>query len=287
MSPPSVAQRTGAKDVFILRKLEDGRLFNLDGFGRGAGWAGNISVAPAEEPMLHEALNGNLVRKRSGVPFRVFGPYWSSSVAIVPVENGVVVFGEGSVASCGDRELIDAAVDATNAIHEIPAGKTEADALELRQAVKALEAMDTSTLEGAAAQLAGLAARALSCEFGAVLLNGSHTQLFMADEGWRPTGTEDEVIAALLPLQQAASEGMLVEQDLSQSAFPYPPLSLQDGLVARCAVPLGADGDIGVLVLAHAGSAARGFTSLCQRVASTMGVTAGRMLEGQLSGNAR
>ncbi|MPZ71406.1 MAG: hypothetical protein GEU71_18065 [Actinobacteria bacterium] len=104
----------------------------------------------------------------------------------------------------------------------------------------------------------------------------------MADEGWRPTGTEDEVIAALLPLQQAVSEGMLVEQDLSQSAFPYPPLSLQDGLVARCVVPLGPDGDIGVLVLAHAGSAPRGFTSLCQRVASTMGVTAGRMLEGQL-----
>lgn len=287
MSPSSVAQRTGAKDVFILRRLEDGRLFNLDGFGRGAGWAGNISVAPAEEPMLHEALNGSLVRKRSGVPFRVFGPYWSSSVAIVPVENGVVVFGEGSVASCGDRELNDAAADATNAMHEVPAGKTEADALELRQAVEAMEAMDTSTVENAAAQLAGLAARALSCEFGAVLLNGSHTQLFIADEGWRPTGTEDEVIAALLPLQQAASEGMLVEQDLSQSAFPYPPLSLQDGLVARCAVPLGTDGDIGVLVLAHAGSAARGFTSLCQRVASTMGVTAGRMLEGRFSGNAR
>ncbi|MPZ70158.1 MAG: hypothetical protein GEU71_11620, partial [Actinobacteria bacterium] len=134
MSPASVARRTGAKDVFILRQLEDGRLFNLDGFGRGAGWAGNISVAAAEEPMLHEALQGSLVRKRSGVPFRVFGPYWSSSVAIVPVDTGVVVFGEGSIATCGDQELNEAAVDARNAMHEIPAGKTEADALELRGA---------------------------------------------------------------------------------------------------------------------------------------------------------
>lgn len=283
MSPSSIAGRTGVTDLFILGRLDDDRLFNFDGFGRGAGWAGNISVAPAEEPMLHEALHGTVVRKRSGVPFRVFGPYWASSVAIVPVADGVVVFGEGTVANRSDNDLIAAANDAIDAARETPAGKKEADELELDQAVEALEAMDTSTIEHAAAQLATLAARALSCEFGAVLLNEPHARLFMADEGWRPTGTEEEVVAALLPLQQASSKGMLVEQDLGQTAFPYPPLSRHDGLVARCAVPLGTDGNLGVLVLAHAGSAPRGFTSLCQRVASTIGVTAGRMFEGRFA----
>lgn len=76
---------------------------------------------------------------------------------------------------------------------------------------------------------------------------------------------------------------MLVEQDTAQSAFPYRPLSREDGLVARLAVPLGSDGKLGVLVVAHAGSAARGFTSLCQKVVSTLGENAGRMLEVQLA----
>ena len=283
MSAAEVAERTGAHDVFILRRIEDQRLFNLDGHGRGSGWAGNITVAPGEEPMLHEAMDGRLVRKNSGVPFRVFGPYWSTSVAIVPVEHGVVVFGGGDVAGCDDAVLTAAASQVMGHVSAVPGGKREADDAELRQALEALEAMDTSTIHKAATQLAALAARSLSCEFGAVLLNGSPPQLFMADEGWRPAGTEDEVIAALLPLQQAASEGMLVEQDTAQSVFPYRPLSREDGLVARLAVPLGSDGKLGVLVVAHAGSAARGFTSLCQKVVSTLGENAGRMLEAQLA----
>jgi hypothetical protein len=278
MSMESISTLSGADDVFVLRQLEDGRLFNLDGFGRGSGWAGNISVALDEEPILHRALQGELVQRQSGVPFRVFGPYWSSAVAAVPVEDGVVVFGGGQVAACDTADLFSLAAEASLTICSVPSDKGEADEAELKQAVELLEMMDECTIAKAGAEIASLAARSLSCEFGAVMLNGDPARLYLADEGWRPEGTHDEIIAALLPLQQAASERMLVEQDLRKSPFPYRPLSIEDGLVARCVVPLGPRGQLGILVVAHASSSSRGFTSLCQRVASSIGVAAGHKL---------
>lgn len=39
-----IAARLGARDIFVFRRLEDDRLFNIGGVGRGAGWAGNVSV---------------------------------------------------------------------------------------------------------------------------------------------------------------------------------------------------------------------------------------------------
>lgn len=162
------------------------------------------------------------------------------------------------------------AAAASDAAQPVSEEKIAADEAEVRQALQSLAGLEMGSAEEMARHVASATARALSCEFGAVLLHGPPVRLVLADEGWHPAASDEEIIAALLPLLQVARDGMFVEQDLSQSAFPYRPLSFDDGLVARCVLPLGSGADLGLLVVAHAGAAPRGFTQLCQRVASTM-----------------
>jgi hypothetical protein len=278
MTWSAAAERVGAKDLFILKRIGEDRLFNIGGYGRGEGWAGNVSANPEDEALLHEALESGVARRVSGVPFRAFGPYWARDVAAMGVNGSVVVAAGDGVTAKPDEVLRATAEDALAPSGDVPEAKKDADELEVKQAVASISSVPRDSLEEAARGIAANAARALSCEFAAVLLTESPVRLFVADEGWRPPATEDEIIAALLPLSNAVANGMLVEQDLSISTFPYRPLGFEDGLVARCVVPLGEDGSLGMLVTAHAGSSPRGFTSLCQRVASEMGAEAESVL---------
>lgn len=271
MSMEELAVRVGAHDLFVLRHIASDRLFNTDGFGRGAGWAGNVAIDPAFEPWIAGALGSGLVRKHSGVPFRAFGPYWASSVAAVKVGDDLVVFGGGTLSEADDDLVVESAHRASAQAHPVSSEKSEADEAEVRQALEALGEVERGSIGSIARHLASVTARALSCEFGAVLLTGPPVRIHVAEEGWRPAASDDEMIAALMPLVPVAKSGMFVEQDLSESPFPYRPLSFADGLVARCVVPIGPEGRLGLLVAAHAGTAPRGFTELCQRVARTMG----------------
>lgn len=273
MSLTALAAGVGARDVFVLRRVAGGRFFNLGGLGRGLGWAGNVTADPAGEPLLAQALAGGVARRTSGVPQRAFGPYWCRDAAALAVGDTLVVLGGDRLAPDGD--LLAAAIGAAEAVSSPPPGKTEADEAEVRAAVTAISKSAGAGPAEAARAIAAAAARALSCEFGAVLLTAPLPRLFLAPEGWRPAASDDELIAALLPLAAAARSGTLVEQDTRLSPFPYPPLSFADGLVARCVVPLG---DLGVLVVAHAGTQARGFTELCQRVAVAVGSAASEVL---------
>lgn len=263
----AIAAEAGAQDIFVLRKVAPDRYFNVGGHGRGAGWAGNVSIDPAFEPWIASTSGQTITRKKSGIPFRVFGPYWAPSVAAVEIPDGLVVFGGPTAADAPDETLERAATAAAELPTEIDIMKLQADEAEVRQAIDDLLSVRTDSVATAAEHLAATAARSLSCEFAAVLLNGPPPTLYLADEGWQPPASEDEIIAALVPLMQVVRKGMLVEQDLSQSAFPYRPLAFDDGLVARCAVPLGPEAEMGLLVAAHAGTSPRGFTTLCQRVA--------------------
>jgi hypothetical protein len=266
-----IAERTGATDIFVLRKVASDRLFNTGGHGRGAGWAGNVSIEPSHEPLVARALEEGLIRRRSGVPFRIFGPYWGSEVAAVEVEDDLIVFGGTGVSERDDTELAEAAAQAAASAHDVATEKVAADEAEVQQALKALTGVEPGPLGAMARHVASVTAQSLSCEFGAVLLTGPPARIFTTDEGWHPAAPEEDIIAALLPLLQVARDGIYVEQDLSESSFPFRPLSFDDGLVARCVVPLGPDARLGLLVAAHAGSSPRGFTTLCQRVARTMG----------------
>lgn len=283
MSKLSVlAETVGADDLFILHRVDAKRLVNLDGAGRGAGWAGNIDVDPAAEPWVARAFDEGIVRMKSGVPSRVFGPYWASEAAAVALGDNLVLFGGEGTTTPDDQILTEVAREAASRAGQVPVAKQLADELEVTQAALAIATLRPAQLEEAAVAIATKAARALSCEFGAVLLKGPPMRLFLAEEGWRPVADDEEIIAALLPLDQAIQNEPLVEQDLSCSAFPYHPLAFDDGLIARIAVPLGPDGSLGLLVVAHAAGAPRGFTELCQRVAVTIGRTAEAVIKGAL-----
>jgi hypothetical protein len=278
-----IAQGAGASDVFVLRRVAPDRLFNTDGFGRGSGWAGNVSVDPSYEPWIARVLEEGIARRRSGVPFRAFGPYWATDVAAVADEDDIVVFGGNEMPPLSDEALRSLAAEARDRAQEVSQEKESADEAEVQQALQVLTGIGSGPLEEMARHVASTTAQALSCEFGAVLLHGPPTRLFVADEGWKPMASDDDIIAALMPLVQVARDDLFVEQDLSSSSFPYRPLSFADGLVARCVVPLGENGALGLLVVAHAGSAPRGFTQLCQRVASTIGQASEPLIEGALN----
>ncbi|HEX6208213.1 MAG TPA: hypothetical protein VF058_07645 [Actinomycetota bacterium] len=282
-----IAERLGATDLFVLYRVAPQRLVNVDGHGRGAGWAGNIDLDPSTERWLTAVQEQGLARVSQGMPQRIFGPYWASQAVGVAVGEYVVVLGGRDVANLPDERVRDAAALAVGAVAEVPVAKRLADDLEVTQAALSVARMRPDSLDAAARAIATTAARATSCEFGAVLLFGPPISLHLAEEGWRPSASEEEIAAALLPLAQALSDGLYVEQDTSESPFPYRPLTFEDGLVARCAVRLGEDGDLGVLVVAHSFESPRGFTMLCQRVMRAIGETAQSTLSSLIESGVR
>lgn len=279
-----IAASVGATDLFVLYRVADRRLVNLDGHGRGAGWAGNIDLDPTAERWLTEVVEGGLARVSHGMPRRIFGPYWATEAVGVVTGEYLIVFGGPGIAEIPDELVRDAATRAVSAADAIPVAKRLADDLEVTQAALTIARMRPGSVDEAARAIASTAARATSCEFGAVLLFGPPISLHLAEEGWRPSASEEEIAAALLPLAQALSDGLYVEQDTSESPFPYRPLTFEDGLVARCAVRLGEAGDLGVLVVAHSFESPRGFTMLCQRVMRTIGETAQATLSALIEG---
>lgn len=286
MSLEAIASEAGVADVFVLHQVVPGRLVNVDGHGRGNGWAGNIDVDPATEPWLAAVLERGLLRTRHGMPHRVFGPYWSREATGVAVSGRIVVFGGDGAAGLAEETLRTAARAAVAAVDSVPLAKRLADDLEVAQAALSVAQLRPDSLDDAARAVATAAARATSCEFGAALLYGPPISLHLAEEGWRPSATDEEIIIALLPLAEAAGEGPFVEQDTAASPFPYRPLSSEDGLVARCAVPLGEGGRLGLLAVAHSIASPRGFTMLCQRVMGTIAETAAPILDHLLAEHA-
>jgi hypothetical protein len=274
----ALARRAGARDLFVLHRVARDRFVNLDGYGRGRGWAGNVTVDPAAEPWLSRVLELGLFRARYGFACRIFGPYWATEAVGVVAGDHVVVLGGSEVASLEDETLVALARDAAEMAGREPVARRLADELEISQAALEVATLTAENPEEAAQGLADRAAAALSCEFGAVLLENP-LRLFLADRGWRPPATEEEVMGALLPLRQVARQGVLVEQDISVSAYPFRPLAFEDGLVARLVVPLGERGRLGLLVVAHATGAPRGFTSLCQRVIVRIAEVAAPLIE--------
>jgi hypothetical protein len=278
--PPfaELASRAGARDLFVLHRVAPDRFVNLDGFGRGRGWAGIVTVDPAAEPWLSRVLELGLFRARYGFACRIFGPYWATEAVGVVTGDHVVVLGGGEVASLEDETLVTLAREAAEVAGREPVARRLADELEISQAALEVATLPADDPEEAALGLADRAAAALSCEFGAVLLENP-LRLFLADRGWRPQASEEEVMGALLPLRQVARQGLLVEQDISVSAYPFRPLAYEDGLVARLVVPLGERGRLGLLVVGHATGRPRGFTSLCQRVILRIAEVAAPLIE--------
>ena len=280
----TIADQLGAADVFALRRVGESQLVNLAGFGRGDGWAGNISVEPESEPIIGRALTSSDVQRHRGDTTRIFGPYWSDSAAVISMGDFVFVIGGADVDTLDDDTLIEAAGELAWSIGDTPAEKQLADELEVTQAALAIATLPVPTLDRFLEDLADAAIEALACEFGAVVIRGPEPRVVVAPSGWQPDASYDQMQQALLDLLDTIdSEGPDVSQDLSEDPTANRPLGFHDGLVSRCVIPLSIPDATAAIVVAHAETAPRGFTSLCQVVAKTIGVQASAKLSTSLA----
>lgn len=272
-----IAERLDLSDIFALRLVANEQLINLDGFGRGAGWAGNISIDPLAEPLISTTMATNEVVRHSGRTTRIFGPYWSDRAALVCLGDFVFVMG-GPGATTHDDVLIDAAGEMAWIVSTVPTEKKLADELEVTQAALAVASLPVRTVDLFFEGLAETARAALACEFGAVFIQSPDPRLILAPNGWRPTASTDAMLSSLLALLvDLDPERPTVTQDLSDTHHSSS-LGFRDGLVSRCVIPLMTPAGKAALVVAHSDDAPRGFTDLCQQVAETIGKQASAML---------
>jgi hypothetical protein len=268
----AVAAAAGADDLFVFRLTSPGRYTHFGGAGRGEGWAGNVELAAADEQSFAEAVRtGDPVSIAHPERGRVVGPYYARTAVIVPCcAEVVVVLGSDRDALAGPvtKALVDAVRPALDAIRDIPPAKKLADELEVLEAVRAIMAISASSVEDALSQVAEIAARSLSCEYGGAFVYDAVGELRAgeAERGWRPP--PGETIELVAPEALTQIEFPLVVQDVGDHPYlaDLPGLS---GAAAVHAVELG-DPRIGVLFVIHADIAPRGFTALCRRLARSV-----------------
>lgn len=258
----TVAAALRAIDLMVF-EIGGERVRLLGGVGRGAGWAGIVEVMLADEPVVQRVVDGGRVaRVEEPQPVRVIGPYWSAHAALVRVGEHVVVVGAESPIRASSAELVTRATEAIAGVGEIPPSKLLADELELAEAVRLLTDQTPMSLAEAARHVADVAADALSCEIGAVLLRreGS-TEVHGAGPAWASMADDDVLCAALHQLAARAAEGSpIVEQDLAA-------VGLSGLRIVSCyALGIGRSEPMGALVVGHTDARPRGFTQLCQRV---------------------
>jgi diguanylate cyclase (GGDEF)-like protein len=258
-SPAEVAAAAGATDLFVLRRVADGRFAHVGGVGRGAGWAGIVEIDADEIAPLDAAVT----RSVSDVPEHVFGPYWARWTARVHLSlDLVVVFGGNDFPTdAPDAELVTLARYACDGLAEVTAAKRLADELEVLNAVQDLLREPPETTRDTLDRLAQNATRALSCELGMAYLVEPELAAIC---DLRPGSELDEPAALAAGAVLARRESFpACRQQASVDDLPTP-FSAADGVHSYYLLELVAPAR-GVLVLAHTNAAPpRGFTSLCQ-----------------------
>ena len=286
VSPPDaraaarIAERWGATDVLMFRRVRRGTWAHVGGVGRGQSWAGIVEAEQGDEPLLRQALaSANPVRLLGGPLSRVVGPYYASTAAIVRVRVDVVlVWGhpERSLALMGAAD--DDLVLASNELFALDDGTSPAqrlsDELEVLHAVQQVTAVLDQPLRQALERVATAAAEALSCELAAVWLPSG--RYAVAQRGWALAGSPRRLAELLPELATDLGPGRVV-QDARSLSLPSP-VGADDGVVSYLMLPLGAPGG-GVLLAAHTEAAPRGFTQLCQRVAGQIATAAAVALQ--------
>jgi len=270
-----IATSLAVRDVLVL-EARDGSLKLVGGCGRGAGWAGVVEASLESEPLASAALTrGRPARVRSDEPSRVIGPYWSSHAVLVPVGGGhVVVFGADAPITTADGELLGHAAELVSTTGDIPTSKLLADELEVVHAVRTLMDYRPESVAETAEHIASVAAEAMGCDVGAVLVNrGDATIIGAGGPAWAGCSDDPGLCAALTIAAQRAAGGAVLEQEIAEDGH------LGDvQLVSRYALSIGPDGSMGVLVVGHAQANPRGFTSLCQRVGRALADAAEALL---------
>jgi len=256
-----VATALGVEDVLVFELSgDDARL--RGGSGRGAGWAGVVELRVSEEPHVQELLDGaGVVRLSEAAPVHVVGPYWSAHAALARTGDHFVVVGASQPIRASTAELTRRAAEAVAAIGDVPPSKLLADELEVVHAVRQLTDHSPRLLAETAAHVASVAADALSCEIGVVLLlQDGRTEVHGGGPGWEEIAGDEALGTVLHELARRAAEGPVVEQDLAAAGL--------SGLrIVSCyALGIGRSEPLGALIVGHTDARPRGFTQLCQRV---------------------
>lgn len=257
----SVAAAIGVEDVLVF-ELRDGGASLVGGVGRGSGWAGVVDLDAGSDPNFAELLDRRRVIRVAGDgPARIVGPYWATHGALVPVGEHLVAIGGPDPIRASSGELVRHATEAVALVGDIPPAKLLADELEVVQAVQQLNEFAPHTVAEAATNAAAVAADALSCEIGVVLLRrGDETEIHGAGAAWTRMAEDEALSVALRRLADRAATGPIVEQDLAAVGA--------GGLrIVSCyALGIGRDSSLGVLIVGHTDLRPRGFTLLCRRV---------------------
>ena len=271
-----VAAALGATDLFVFNRVSADVYSHLGGVGRGAGWAGNIEICSAEESLVRTALAERrpIVVAHPDVR-RIVGPYYGTSAVLVPCEEDwIVVFGSPDHAlACADPAVAEELARRARAlVLDVSPAKRLADELEVLAAVRAITMVSADGVQATLSAIADRAAAALSCEYGAVLTLPGEDQdplLGWAERGWRPAAPD---VARRALAHYAAQPSMLpmLCQDTTGATETVPEgFRREDAASSIHVLPIGSPA-IAMLLIVHAEPGLRGFTTLCQRVASNM-----------------
>ena len=256
-----VAAALGVEDLMVF-EMRDGRAHLRGGVGRGTGWAGVVELETSEEPLLREVLeHRRVVRVTGDEPVHVIGPYWSAHAAAAASGEHVMVVGSTTPIHASSAELVRRATEAMAAVGEVSPSKLLADELELVHAVRQLTDQVPRSLAETATHVAAVAADALSCEIGAVLLyHNGRPEVHGAGAAWAAMADDDVLCDALHTLAKRAGGGPIVEQNLRA-------VGLSGLRIVSCyALGIGRSEPLGALIVGHTDDRPRGFTLLCQRV---------------------
>ena len=264
-TPLAIADELGVDDVLVFAREED-RFRVVGGAGRGIGWAEIVEIQASDEPLAARAWRSGMpVRISGSEPSRIAGPYWARHGIVAPVgQQHLVVFGSAAPIDVSDAVIVRAAAQAIAGTHGVPAEKLLADELELVHAIRALMAYHPDSVSDAARHIAEVAARALSCDVGAIQVRHGAGQTLAiridAPVGGRSAAAQGPDARSFLDAA-AALDGPLVEQEAAGESAVW-----NEAVVSRMTLPIGGDPRLGVLALGHAATRPRGFTMLCQRI---------------------
>jgi diguanylate cyclase (GGDEF)-like protein len=264
-SAEELAEAAGAADLFVFRRVADGRFAHIGGAGRGTGWAGIVEVALDDEPLVVEAFeSGEVVRRAGTSPVHVLGPYYAHAAALVPVGSDVlVVWGapHGGLDQATDGDLVELSRFAAETLVDVAPAKRLADELEALNAVRDLLHLPAETYEEALQRLVDQATVSLSCDLG-VLYVREHERVAISDQRGGMSLERDGLLGALREID-AIGRFPICRQEAAAEELPEPFRST-DGVFAYYLLELERP-EPGFLLLLHTVACApRGFTQLCQ-----------------------
>ncbi|GEM_PF-2431739 len=269
----------------LIFQISPAGLSLIGGSGRGAGWSGIVDLDLEQEPTAAQVHSSSRPARVGGTdqPVRVIGPYWAKHAVLVPVGGEhLVVFGSHEPLPDPDATLVPAAAHLVAELQQVSPAKLLADELEVVHAIRDLIEYRPETVVETARHIAGKAAEPLACEVGAVLLHHNGALVVeVVTRNWSEHLDLAAIRGTLVGLFERAERGAFVELELETATGDA--LGRDQGLVARFAVPIGRPTPFGVLVVAHAATRARGFTTLCQRIGYALADVAESLLAQAIS----